>query len=101
MHASGDKGSQPLAEYRGERDIERFWREVAPRREPVQRRWFLPTVLGLLVLSVPWYLPTGYMGRLFGGLPGWVWMALLCSAGISALTAFMALRHWHDDEGAE
>ena len=39
--------------------MELFWREVKPQKEPVQLRWFLPTVVVLVVASVPWYLPTG------------------------------------------
>ena len=78
--------------------MERFWREVAPRREPMQRRFFLPSVLVLLAVSVPWYLHAGTMGRLVAGLPIWMWTALGCSLGVSAVTAIVCLFSWEDDQ---
>ena len=77
--------------------MEEFWDELRPRREPMQKRFFLPVVLALLVVSVPWYRTTGDMGRLVGGLPIWIWVALGCSAAISAVTAVVALWYWDDD----
>lgn len=85
-------------EYNNERDMDRFWAEIKPRREPMQQRWFIPVLLVLAVASVPWYLPGGVTGRIIGGLPIWVWTAVACSAGISILTAVLALRFWSDDE---
>jgi len=87
-----------VAEYAGERDMERFWQEIKPQREPMQRRFFLPLILLLIAVSVPWYLPTGMMGRLVGGLPIWMWTALASSLGISAVTAFVCLFSWEDDQ---
>lgn len=99
------KGLEPTAEaqpeYAGQRDMEQFWAEVAPRREPLQKKWFLPLVVLLLAISVPWYLPQGFVGRLYGGLPVWIWIALVCSAAIASLTAFVALRHWDDGPAGE
>ena len=37
-------------EYSGERDMERFWAEVAPRNEPLRRKWFLPLLVLILLL---------------------------------------------------
>ena len=78
--------------------MELFWREVKPQKEPVQLRWFLPAVVVLVVASVPWYLPTGFVGRIYAGLPIWIWMTLGCSLLIAVVTSFVALRSWHDDE---
>ncbi len=85
-------------EYNNERDMDRFWAEIRPEREPMQQWWFIPLLLVLAVASVPWYLPGGVTGRIVGGLPIWVWTAIACSAGISTLTAVLALRFWRDDE---
>jgi hypothetical protein len=85
-------------EYSGDRDLGRFWREVEPRREPVRRRFFLPSVLVLVILSIPWYWPAGTTGRMFGGLPVWMWIALVCTAAVAVLTSWVALREWDDDE---
>lgn len=90
--------SPPAAEYADDRDMERFWRSIRPRDEPVRRRWFLPAVIVLLLVSVPWYLPEGFEGGRPGGLPVWVWVALICSVAISCLTCWVALTAWDDDE---
>ena len=84
-------------EYSGDRNMEEFWKELRPRREPTQKRFFLPIVLALLVVSIPWYRSTGVMGSLVGGLPIWIWVALGCSAAISVVTAVVALFYWDDD----
>jgi len=89
---------EAVPEYGGERDEERFWREVQPRDEPLNRRWFLPAVVLLMVLSMPWYLRAGDIGPIVGGLPAWVWIPRVCSAAISAVTCYAALRAWDDDE---
>ena len=99
MTDRGEDQSTPSdLEYTGERDMSRFWREIKPRREPLDKRWFLPSVLVLMVISVPWYLPSGFVGRLYGGLPVWIWIALVCSVLLAAITSFVALRSWRDDE---
>jgi hypothetical protein len=93
-----DQSTPSDLEYAGERDMSRFWREIRPRHEPLDKRWFLPSVLVLMVISVPWYLPPGFVGRLYGGLPVWIWIALVCSVVLAAITSFVALRSWRDDD---
>lgn len=93
-----DRTESSHREYHDERDMDRFWAEIKPEREPMQQRWFIPLLLLLAVASVPWYLPGGVTGRIVGGLPIWVWTAVACSAGISTLTAVLAIRFWSDDE---
>ena len=97
-----EQDDQPVAaklkEYSGERDMERFWEEIKPRREPMQVRWFLPSVILLMVISVPWYLPAGFMGGLSGGLPSWIWVSIACATLIAGVTSYVALRSWQDDD---
>lgn len=88
-----------LGEYGRDRDEDRFWLEIRPRREPVERRWFLPAVLSLLALSVPWYTLGSWYERSLFGLPLWLWTALACSAGVSLVTAWAVLMLWDDDAG--
>jgi hypothetical protein len=85
-------------EYAGERDEEAFWRAVKPRREPMQRRWYLPALLVGLAISVPWYWESGAQASLLLGLPVWVWVTLVSSFAISGLTAYVAVRHWDDQD---
>ncbi len=75
-----------------------FWKEVKPRREPIQQRWYIPLVLFFVVASVPWYWPQGVTGTIIAGLPLWIWVTIFCSAAISVVTATVALRHWDDDD---
>ncbi len=87
-----------LPDYQDEQDTDRFWAEIKPRREPLRVRWFLPLVILILCLSVPWYQSGGQTGQLYWDIPTWIWVTLLCSFMLSCLTAWMALRFWDDDE---
>lgn len=91
-------GPARSSEYDSERDMEAFWAEIRPRREPMQQKWFLPTILVLLTMSIPWYRKSGEIGEIAAGLPVWVWVALICSALISLVTAIMSILFWDDDE---
>ncbi len=84
------------AEYAGERDLDAFWRATELPSEPATRRWYIPTLLLLVVLSVPWYWKAGVLGALYFGMPAWIWISLGCTLGVSALTALGALRFWRD-----
>ena len=97
MTGNGDQQVTRPPEYSGERDMERFWEAVKPRKEPLQKRWFLPLVVLLVLASVPWYLPTGFVGEFYGGLPVWIWITLGCSVLIAGVTCYVALRSWSDD----
>ncbi|MFP6582886.1 MAG: hypothetical protein VCD00_10065 [Candidatus Hydrogenedentota bacterium] len=86
-------------EYDGERDMDRFW-TVATRlkKEPVKQRWFLPLLLIVIVISIPWYRSSGEIGNIVGGLPTWVWTGLICALGVSIITAVGTLAFWKDDD---
>lgn len=86
------------AEYDGERDMDAFWAAAKPESEPARRRWYVPAIVVLVALSVPWYRAAGGLGELLFGLPGWVWASLWCTAGVSALTAIGILRFWRDKD---
>jgi hypothetical protein len=86
------------AEYDGQRDMDAFWAAAKPKSEPARQWWYVPSLLVLVVLSVPWYREAGSLGELIFGMPAWVWTSLLCAAGVSALTAFGILRYWRDED---
>lgn len=84
-------------EYNDDRDMNRFWSVATSlTKEPVLQKWFLPALLLCIVISVPWYLPSGESGAIIGGLPIWVWTSLGCTIGIGILTAIGALIYWKD-----
>ncbi len=93
-----DQRSPKLGEYDSQRDIDLFWKEIRPRREPIQQRWYIPLVLLIVVVSVPWYWKQGVTGKIIAGLPLWIWVTILCSLAISVVTATMALWHWDDED---
>jgi hypothetical protein len=95
------EGPRSGGEYDSERDIEAFWAEIKPRREPMQQIWFLPLILLLLAVSIPWYRKPGEIGAIVAGLPVWVWVALIASALVAAVTAVMSIFFWDDDEADE
>lgn len=74
-----------------------FWNAVRPADEPMRRAWFLPSILILLAVSVPWYRSRTGEIRMLHGLPDWVWVTLACSLAISFITAGVALFCWRDD----
>lgn len=96
------KESKSTSIYADERDESRFWSALQLAREPARLRWYLPLIVLLVLGSVPWYLPEGYVGAVVGGLPIWIWISLGCSFGLSVTVAAAVLRHWRDpgDGGA-
>lgn len=91
-------GRTPQPEYNSERDMEVFWSEIRPKREPMQQVWFLPVILLLIAISIPWYRKSGEIGAVVWGLPLWIWVTLICSAALAGVTAVMSLFFWDDDE---
>ena len=89
-------GKERLADYGDERDQDAFWEAIRPEDEPLRHRWFLPVVLVILAVSVPWYLPSSVGGRLLGGLPVWTWITIACGFALAVVTSFASLRLWRD-----
>ena len=91
---------QRLSDYSDERDPDVFWAAVRPADEPMRHRWFLPAVVAILIVSVPWYLPSSVGDRLALGLPIWTWVTIVCGLFLAAVTAFASLRLWRDGSDA-
>ena len=89
--------SDHRSEYANERDTDALWSAIRPADEPLRHRWFLPTVVVILVLSVPWYLPAKIGDRLVGGLPLWTWITVVCATALAAVTAWASLRLWRNE----
>ena len=89
-----------LSDYSDERDPDVFWAAVRPADEPMRHRWFLPAVVAILIVSVPWYLPSSVGDRLALGLPVWTWVTILCGLALAMVTAFASLRLWRDGSDA-
>ena len=87
-----------MDEYGDQRDEDELWRSMTPESEPTRVRLFLPLVLVIVVLSVPWYLPGELASRVYSGLPVWVWCTLAASACLSTLTCWASLRWWRDED---
>ncbi len=89
--------SDHSSEYADARDTDVFWSVIRPADEPIRHRWFLPTVVVILTLSVPWYLPPETGDRLVGGLPLWTWITVVCGAALAVVTAWASLRLWRNE----
>ncbi len=86
-------------EYNDERDMDHFWAVAQKLRlEPLRQKWFLPVLLILIIISIPWYRTPGESGAIIAGLPAWVWTSLACAAGVATLTAVGALLFWKDTD---
>ena len=94
------RDDERLSEYSDERDPDVFWAAVRPADEPMRHRWFLPAVVAILIVSVPWYLPSSVGDRLALGLPVWTWVTIVCGLFLAAVTAFASLRLWRDGSDA-
>jgi len=51
----------------------------------------------LVALGIPWYWPEGE-ARIVAGVPAWVAVAIVTSVLVSALTAWLLLTAWPDDD---
>lgn len=103
----------PKHEYADERDMDRFWEVAQLDREPAKQWWYIPLILGLILVSIPWYAAL-YMkvaeGEglivfiffdwevMFLGLPIWIWIPIGCTLGLSILTSFAVLGFWRDGD---
>jgi hypothetical protein len=71
------------------------------RREPIRLPW-LWVSLGIAVLAgIPFYLPTGSIRPLVGGVPYWLVLSLVASLAFSAITCWACLRAWNLAEPEE
>ena len=65
----------------------------------ILRRALLATIVGLYVLSIPWYREGGDAPAIWWGLPDWVAVALGCYVAIAVLNcAAWLLADVPDDE---
>ena len=102
-------------EYTDERDMDRFWEVARLEREPARQWWYIPAIVALIIVSIPWFGAAntgaedeyGFVSIQYGpinweavylGLPVWIWIPLGCAFGLSMLTAFAILRFWGDGE---
>ncbi len=97
----GDDAKPTHHEYARERDMDAFWAAAVPKHEPINKRWYIPAALFLMLIGAPWFWPAGEEGPAFAGLPVWVWVTLTASFSLSVLTAFGALRLWRDENDAD
>ena len=78
--------------------VEELLREATPEDEPTRLRAFLPLILLLVLINIPWYLSAEFAGQRFLGLPLFAWIALATSLCISVVTAYVGLRRWKDTQ---
>ncbi|MDY0393495.1 hypothetical protein ACFSMW_17990 [Virgibacillus halophilus] len=65
------------------------------KKEPIKNWKIWVVLVGLFVLSVPWYLPTGSYEPLIFGVPYWAWIIIGISLIISAALSYILRNCWH------
>lgn len=58
-----------------------------PSARSRRRRLCLLAIGGLFVVSVPWYREPGATPEIWGGVPDWVAVSVLCYAAVAVLNA--------------
>ena len=103
-------GEDLKREYADERDMDRFWEVARLEREPARQWWYIPLILALIFMSIPWLTPPDFVkvaeegplaifvGTELFGLPFWIWITGACTLGLSILTSFAVLRFWRDGD---
>ncbi|GAA4942990.1 hypothetical protein EV188_104244 [Actinomycetospora succinea] len=70
-------------------------------REPIRTPWLWVAIGVVVLVGVPWYLPTGAIEPLVGGIPFWLLISVGATLAFSALTCWACLRDWNLAEPAE
>lgn len=63
-------------------------------REPIKRPRVWVLVGAMVLLGIPWYLPTGTIEPIVFGLPAWFWVSVLAAVGLSATVCWACLTQW-------
>lgn len=63
-------------------------------REPVKRPLLWVLVGVMILMGIPWYVPTGTIEPLVLGLPAWFWVSVLSAVGLSATVCWACLTQW-------
>ena len=93
---SQDNLQTPVRDQAQQVDTDEFWSVATPFEEPLSSRWFIPSIVALVAIATPWYLPEDVASRFWQGLPVWVWITLASSFGLSVLICYSALFLWRD-----
>ncbi|WP_409252087.1 hypothetical protein V1502_18640 [Bacillus sp. SCS-153A] len=71
------------------------------RREPIKSKKVWAIIIGIFLLSVPWYLPAG-SSYIIMGAPYWGWIVVIASLAMSAYLTHVLKHEWQiEDEEAE
>ena len=79
------------------REQQEFQLEDEPRNHPFL--WVLAFLF--LILSVPFYYPSGREPDLIWGLPDWCWVTIVADTCFAATTAWMILFTWKEPKSTK
>ncbi|MBM7585717.1 hypothetical protein JOC86_002259 [Bacillus pakistanensis] len=68
------------------------------KKEPIKNVKIWVIILGIFLLSIPWYLPEGSSYILAFGIPYWGWMVLAASLGMSIYLTYVLNHEWQMEE---
>lgn len=66
-----------------------------PAREPISRWSLWVSIVGIILLGIPWYLPTGLIGSTYMGIPVWFCLSVASAIALSATTSYACLTQWN------
>lgn len=72
-----------------------------PLREPIRSPWVWVVMAVVILGGVPFYLPTGAVTPLVGGIPYWMVVSVAFTLAFAAFTSWLCLRWWNLVEDEE
>lgn len=80
--------------------------DVAPgtrrgKSEPIRKWWIWAGMIVIILLGIPWYLPTGLIEPVVFGLPLWTIVAIGSSILLCVYLSWILRRHWNLVEDEE
>lgn len=72
-----------------------------PPREPIRKPWIWAWLVAILLLGIPWYLPSGVIEPVVLGLPLWTIVAIASSILLCGYLTWVISTQWNLVEDEE
>lgn len=65
-----------------------------PKKEPVRKPWIWIVMAVIMLVGIPWYLPTGSLRPIVLGIPYWMFISVVSSLILCGYMSWLALNQW-------